>query len=150
MLRVNNRHVYICSGDQYVCCPIITLNLGIFLSFGHFIITWTNMLIALVIHRTRSGMKPWGFFFLTNNTWNHVWKVRGFFFLLYGVDGLKVQNTDHLCPFETKRIFVNVKLMSILITIWKQVHNDIGHPYTCSLCTYLTTLQTSLHVCITT
>lgn len=30
---------------------------------------------------------------------------------------IEVQNTDHLCPFETKRIFVNVELMSILITI---------------------------------
>lgn len=30
---------------------------------------------------------------------------------------IEVQNTDHLCPFETKRVFVNVELMSILITI---------------------------------
>lgn len=51
---------------------------------------------------------------------------------------IEVQNTDHLSPFETKRVFVNVELMSILITILKQVHtsNDIGHPYTCSFCTY--------------
>lgn len=30
---------------------------------------------------------------------------------------IEVQNTDHLSPFETKRVSVNVELMSILITI---------------------------------
>lgn len=29
---------------------------------------------------------------------------------------IEVQNTDHLCPFETKRV-LNVELMLILITI---------------------------------
>lgn len=63
---------------------------SIFLSFGHFIITWTNMLIALVIHRTRSGMKSWGFFF-----WQIIREIMyerfGGFFLYFALwlNGLK-------------------------------------------------------------
>lgn len=60
---------------------------------------------------------------------------------------IEVQNTDHLCPFETKRIFVNVELMSILITIWKQVHasNDIGH-----ILTHVRCVHTNSHIDIIT
>lgn len=60
-------------------------------------------------------------------------KGLGFFVVALLRCWIEVQNTDQLSPFETKIVFVNVELMSILITIWKQVHasNDIGHPYTC-------------------
>lgn len=45
-------------------------------------------------------------------------KGSGFFFFVALLHcWIEVQNTDHLSPFETKRVFVNVELMSILITI---------------------------------